>query len=142
MSSKAKERDAETEKTVKAMRAFFAQSPLPALSTWQKQSRRERPASGPVWVSRVSFSTSDDAVRQVLFEGIKNLSSDCSETFTPPSLMPVKLEWTGYRKDASAQCPEPGVSEAQKFENLMQEVSSNITILYVHGGGYWYGPYP
>lgn len=137
MSLTAMKWDLKTKKKIKAMREYFAQSPLPSLSVWQLQSTKEHPADGPVWVSRVIFPPPVDAVRQALYKGIETLSSDGSETFTSPSLIPVKAEWTGYRKGVSLTSPEPDIPEPQKYQNLMKEVTSNVTILYVHGGGYW-----
>ena len=119
------------------MRTFFSQDPLPPLSVWQRQSTKERPADGPVWVSRVTFLPPEDNVRQALFNAIKTLSSYGSETFTPPSLVPVRAEWTGFRNGVGATSPEANIPEAQKYQKLMTEVTSDITILYVHGGGYW-----
>lgn len=137
MSLTPKKWDAKTEKKIRTLRAFFAQSPLPPLSVWQLQSTKERPAVGPVWVSRVTFSPSEDAIRQALFTGIRGLGKGGLQTFTPPRLAPVRAEWTGYRKGVSATSPEPDITETQKYHNLMEEVSSDVTILFVHGGGYW-----
>lgn len=137
MSLTAKKWDPKTEKKIKAMREYFAQSPLPSLSIWQLQSAKDRPADGPVWASRVTFPPPENAIRQALLNGIEALSSDGLGTFTSPSLVQVKAEWTGYRKGVSPTSPELDISEPQKYQNLMKEVSSNITLLYVHGGGYW-----
>ena len=137
MSLAPKKWDAKTEKKILAMRTFFAQNPLPSLSVWQLQSTRERSIVGPIWIRRVTFPAPEGAIREVLFSSIRTLSGDGLETFAMPSLMPVKAEWTGYRKNACATSPEPEVPESREYQNLVNDVSSNITILYVHGGGYW-----
>ena len=118
------------------MRAFFAQSPMPSISTLQQNSLRERSVPGPVWVSRVSLPCPEDAVRPVLYRGIKSLSSDGWETLKLPSLVPIEVEWVGYKKGVYSKSLEAHMSEKEKYLNLMKEVTSNVTLLYVHGGGF------
>lgn len=141
MTSKSKAWDPDTDKTLKAMRAFFAQNPLPSLSVWQRISIKERPVVGPIWVSRVSFPPAEDALRDQLMTAIRSISRDGGQTVTPPSVDQVQAEWTGYRKGVGPAAPEPSLPESTKFENLMKDVTSHVTMLYVHGGGYWYTLY-
>ncbi|MCJ1264974.1 hypothetical protein MMC22_004849 [Lobaria immixta] len=139
MTSKSKAWDPDTDKTLKAMRAFFAQNPLPSLSVWQRISIKERPVVGPIWVSRVSFPPAEDALRDQLMTAIRSISRDGGQTITPPSVDQVQAEWTGYRKGVGPAAPEPSLPESTKFENLMKDVTSHVTMLYVHGGGYCRG---
>ncbi len=136
MATPPKKLDAKVETAVKKMRAFFAQSPMPSVSTLQQNSLRERSVREPVWISRVSLPCPEDAVRTVLYRGIKTLSSDGWETLKLPSLVPVEVEWVGYKKDADAKLLEAHMPEKEKYLNLMKEVTSNVTLLYVHGGGF------
>ncbi len=136
MATMPKKLDAKIENAVKKMRAFFAQSPMPSISTLQQHSLRERSVTGPVWISRVILPCPEDTVRTVLYRGIKDLSSDGWETFALPSLMPVEVEWTGYKKGLESSELEVSISERSKYLNLMKEVTSNVTLLYVHGGGF------
>lgn len=123
---------------MKALRAFFAQNPLPSLSVWQRITMKDRPVVGPIWVSRVSFPPAEDALRNQLMTAIRNISCDGWKMITPPSLDQVQAEWTGYRRGVGPTSPEPSLPESTKFHNLMKNVTSNVTMLYVHGGGYWY----
>ena len=87
--------------------SLFCSIPTTCLSTRQKKSLEERPALGPVWVSRVSFPPPEDALRQALFGAIKSLDRNGWETFTLPSLDPVEAEWTGYRGALIPNAPNP-----------------------------------
>ena len=131
-----KKLDAKVETTVQKMRAFFAQSPMPSISTLQQNSLKERPVQGPIWVSRVSLPCPEDAVRTVLFRGIKSLSEDEWEALKLPSLVPIEVEWTGYKARVESKLLQGHMSEKDKYLSLMKEVSSNVTLLYVHGGGF------
>lgn len=59
-----------------------------------------------------------------------------NERYTRPELASVYAEWTRYRA-ASAKAPQPVMSEESKFISLMKETTSNVTVLYFHGGSYY-----
>jgi len=136
MAATSKKIETKIETAVKKMRAFFAQSPMPSISTLQGNSLKSRSVRGNLWVSRVSLPCPEDAVRTILYLGIRSLSSDGWETLALPSLVPIELEWTGYKKGAESGDLEAPMSEKEKYDNLMREVNSEVTLLYVHGGGF------
>lgn len=125
----------QVETTTKKLRAFFAQSPMPSVSTLQQNSLRERPAPKSAWISRTILPSPEDTVRTVLFETIQALSSD--EWIAPelPSLLPIEAEWIGHRK-AHTRTLQDSSSEKENYYNLVKEVPSNAILLYVHGGGF------
>lgn len=85
-------------------------------------------------MSRVAlFSPEDDHARQMLLETIDSLSRT-SEICTKPNPAPVKGEWVGHQRNVSPQAPEPNITEKGKYHGLMRDVSSEVTMLYVHGG--------
>ena len=93
---------------------------------------------GKVWVCKVKLAAppeGEDDVRQLLFKAIEDMG-DGKEQWTQPASQPLEGEWNGYRASARDDNePEaPGLSEQEKYANLMQETSSNVTILYFHGG--------
>jgi hypothetical protein len=48
----------------------------------------------------------------------------------------VGVEFIGERTgDIASDAPEPDISEEEKLRALEKECSSDMTILYVHGGG-------
>ena len=109
---------------------------------WQSVSKRQESsaldpeAKGPIWVSRVTLPPpEEDDVRQALFETIDRLSTE-SETYTKPASAPVKGEWVGHRRNVDAQAPEATMTEKEKYDGLMRDISSEVTMLYVHGGAF------
>ena len=107
-----------------------------SLSKRQESSALDPQAKGPIWVSRVTLPPpQEDDVRQALFKTIDILSTN-SEIYTKPTSAPVKGEWVGHRRNVDGQAPEPALSEREKYTGLMSDVSSTVTILYVHGGGF------
>lgn len=89
-----------------------------------------------MWISKVVLQKPEENdVREALVKAIEGLKEG-GETYTLPVLKPVEAEWTGYRSDVDANAPELDISEEEKYENLMKEVKSDVTILYFHGGAY------
>lgn len=136
MATESKNVKVKVETNVKKLRAFFAQSPMPSISTLQQNSLREKPAPNSAWISRITLPSPEDTVRTVLFQTIQALSSDGLVTPELPSLVPIEAEWTGYRGAIIAATSEDPLSEKDNYINLMKEITSNLTLLYVHGGGF------
>lgn len=81
----------------------------------------------------------EDDIRQALFKVIEALKEpgEAPGGFTEPALLPVEAEWTGYRANATEDSAEPSISEAEKYSEMMKEVSSPTTVLYIHGGAFY-----
>ena len=91
---------------------------------------------GAKWISKVTIPRpEDDDVRRALLRVIDGLKEG-EEEYAIPDLANVEAEWTGYRSDVGDTAPRPDLSEEVQFERLMEETSSDATILYFHGGGY------
>ena len=107
-----------------------------SLSKRQESSALDPEAKGPLWISRVILPPpQEDNFRQALFKTIDILSAN-SKTYTKPTSAPVQGEWVGHRRNVDAQAPEPALTEREKYTGLMSDVSSTVTMLYVHGGGF------
>ncbi|KAK3177879.1 hypothetical protein OEA41_000011 [Lepraria neglecta] len=107
-----------------------------SVSKRQETSALDPEAKGLIWVSRVTLPPpQEDDVRQALFQTIDRLSTK-SETYTKPASVPVEGEWVGHRRNVDAQAPEPTLTEREKYDGLMRDVSSEVTMLYVHGGAF------
>lgn len=116
-------------------RIFDPQNRL-SVSKRQESSAADPEAKGPLWVCRVSLPPPDeDDVRQALFHTIDSLCTE-NETYSKPVVAPVLGEWVGQRRNVDSQAPEPCISEKEKHSGLMKDVSSEITMLYVHGGAF------
>ena len=109
-----------------------------SLSRQQRFSLKDPGIKGPVWISKVTLPIpEEDDVRTALFDAIDSLREDGGkETYTKPELKPIEVEWTGHRAGVDDSRPRLDLSEAQHYDRLMAEVTSEITVLYLHGGAY------
>jgi hypothetical protein len=129
--------DLRTALIVNIVRELLTNSPPSTISEQQKGTLRDPGVKGKMWVSKVTLpAPSEDAVRDLLLEAIEAQSRE-NEKYSRPALLPVEAEWTGYRANVADNAPEPSISEADKYENLMKEVTSDVTLLYFHGGAYY-----
>lgn len=107
-----------------------------SISKQQRLTTKDPGVKGKVWISKVKCSVPEDgdAVRKLLFKAIEDLKEG-GEAYDEPASTPLEAEWTGYRAAAHHQTPEPeGLSEKEKYVELMRETSSKVTLLYFHGG--------
>lgn len=129
--------DLKTALVVNTLRSIMSES-TSSISKQQNFSLRDPGVKGNMWISTVTLPAPEDDIRQLLFRTIEEMSETKDETYTKPTLEPVEAEWTGYRKDATSETPVPqGLSEADKYNKMMEEVESDVTILYFHGGAYY-----
>ncbi|CAM6095876.1 unnamed protein product [Calypogeia fissa] len=137
LSDMAKEWDLKTEITVNVVRSFIVPRPI---STAQRSTLRDPGIKGNMWISKVALpAPEEDSIRQCLFHAIEALKEpgEAPGGYIKPELKPVEAEWTGYREAATKKSPELKISEAEKYEEMMKEVTSPTTILYFHGGAYY-----
>lgn len=130
--------DLKTEITVKIIRDMIGPNGTPSpITKQQKLTTRDPGVKGKVWVSKIKFDKLEDeegGVREKLFGAIEAMGTG-EEQWTRVENHAVEAEWTGYRKDAMKDTPEPADwSEKQKYDALMEETRSRVTILYFHGG--------
>lgn len=126
------------ELTIKIIRELTG-GPPQSIGRLQKLSLRDGGIKGKMWVSRVTFPVPEETeggLREVVLRSVKELG-DGSETYWEPQLEPLEAEWTGYRKDARSDEPEPEMAEGEKYESLMKEVTSDVMVLYFHGGAHF-----
>lgn len=91
---------------------------------------------GPLWISKATMPAAQGMpVKNALIRAIKELGNG-SEEYVVPELHDVEGEWTGYRSGVGKNAPRPDISEEEQYTRLMQEVKSDVTILYFHGGAY------
>jgi acetyl esterase/lipase len=92
--------------------------------------------NGPMWICKTIMPTTDAVeVRDALIRAIKELG-DGTEEYAIPEACDVEGEWTGHRSGVEKNAPRPQLSEEEHYTRLMQEVKSDVTILYFHGGAY------
>ncbi|KAF2431267.1 acetyl-hydrolase, partial [Tothia fuscella] len=128
--------DLKTELTVHLLRNILTGAPEP-LSKTQKVSLRDPGVKANMWVSKVTMpKPEEDDIRQALFKSIDELKEG-DEVYTQPELVSVEAEWQGFRDQAGKEGSDTSLSESEKYENMMKEVKSKATILYLHGGAYY-----
>lgn len=126
--------DLKQEVVINILRSFLDKSNPPrSISQIQKGSIRDPGVKGRKWISRYTIPEADDGVKTALYEAIDGLK-DGTEDIFDVERVPVEVEWTGYRKGVPNKEPELEISEDQKYVNLMREVTSDVVILYLHGG--------
>lgn len=104
------------------------------VGTLQNETKADREARGPCWVSRVVLPApiETDAL-DIILDAVRSLGNG-SERYTVPTIENVHAQWTGYRAGVGKDNPEPSMAESEKFDKLQEEVTSPVNILYLHGG--------
>ena len=148
-------------KSVQKVRKSRLQHMWKPFSVRQALTTKDKPVRGPIWVSRTEFridsiedqddekgnnnthsDNDDNDIAQVVADAIRDLAFDDNgrhENYSMPAVKSVPVEWVGWRANVwSSSDPEPSLSERDKYDNLMKEVSRPLTTLYVFGGNFRY----
>ncbi|KAH6855073.1 acetyl-hydrolase [Chaetomium sp. MPI-CAGE-AT-0009] len=127
-----------TELTITMLREFITNAPPSTITKQQAMFLTDHGVKGSMWVSKVAFpAPRDAALRDLVCKAIRDLGAG-GEEYTTPTLQDVEGEWVGYRAGVKANTPEPkGLSEREKYDNLVKEMKTNMTLLYFHGGSYY-----
>ena len=98
--------------------------------------------NGPAWVSKCFLPKPPeaDALHRVL-EAVDTLN-DGYGSYVRPGSSDLETQWTGYRGGVDDEAPEPSISEKEKYNALMREVTSPVTIFYIYGGAFWSVTFP
>lgn len=99
---------------------------------------RDHAIKGPMWISKTTLTAKDageNNLLEALEQAINSLDDSVGKIPIPP-LRNLEAEWTGYRTGVGGREPQPDITEDEKYDRLMKEVTSDVTILYFHGGAY------
>ena len=108
-----------------------------SVSVQQAVSLRDPGIFGPQWVSKISApkAVDGDDVLAKLLAAVDATKAD-GAIYDKPTSVPVEAEWTGWREGVKESARAPtGLSESEIYDKMMQETTSDVTILYMHGGG-------
>lgn len=136
MSETSSKWDLRTELTIKVLRDMLGPNEKPRSITFQQRLTTKDPGvKGRVWAAKVRYDIpQDDDLRELLFRAIDELGSG-DERWTRPEAKPLEAEWNGFRSGVNGNALEPkGLSEKEKYEALMKETNTKVTLLYFHGG--------
>ena len=128
------ETNSKVQRAIKAIRANWFPLIQPTLSERQALSTRDLPFKGPLWISRIAFPVVGDyELRRIFLQAVTELG-DGAVRFALSDTDSVKAEWNGYQRSKPRR--EAKLSEREAYDCLLRDVSSEVTVLYVHGGGY------
>ena len=126
-------------KLVKTFCTAYKALPLVPLSKRHEDASHDAPARGGIWISRTSFpAPPENDLRNLLYHACNQLKTP-EQTITPSEevpLMDVGVEFIGHRSGVEPLTPEPSIPEHDKLKALEKECESDMTILYLHGGGF------
>lgn len=109
------------------------------ISMQQMATSQDMPARGNVWAARTTVTvTAKDTVATLFQRAINGLANGPDQKVEVGDCVveDVKAQWSGWRADVSRDEEEPEVEEGEKYERLMGEVTSDLTMLHAHGGFY------
>ena len=127
--------DLKTELLVRLIRSLLS-SPRPmTISAQQRNSLKDPGVSGPMWISKVTLAAPpESSALDTLCAAIDALKPSPNAQYTVPAVCPVEAEWTGHRANTARKAPRPHLPEPEQYAKLMAEVTSDVTVLYFHGG--------
>ncbi|KAF2852196.1 acetyl-hydrolase [Plenodomus tracheiphilus IPT5] len=128
--------DLRTEVTINVLRDMIGPNSTPQpISKMQHLTCKDGGVKGKIWVSKVKLPvTPEDDVRQLLFKAIDDMSTG-GEQWTKPENQPLEAEWNGYRAGVKDdELESVSLTEPEKYQAMMKETTSKVTVLYFHGG--------
>ena len=127
----------EQKKLVETLCRKYQSIPWQPISQMQRESSRDAPARGSVWISRMTFpAPTDTDLRDALYRTCERLKNP-GQSFVSPAEVPLEdvgVEFIGSRSGVEDRASEPDISEQDKLRFLERECKSDMTILYIHGG--------
>ena len=130
--------DMKTEVIIRLIRTFLENPKPHPLLRQQRASVQDPGIKGRMWIAKVTLpAPHTQDVLDLLCKAVDDMKENGSETYQKPALMPVYGEWTGFRANVDSNRPRLDLSEEGHYKKLMAEVSSDVTILYFHGGAYY-----
>lgn len=139
--------DLRTELTVAVLRSFITPSKPATISGTQRLLNADPGIKGRIWIAKYTAPAPPDAarLRDVVVAAVEAMRPAALDGSPPPPLrdvawpdaVPVEAEWTGYRRGASSSSRLPLLDEPDRYREMMREVKSPLTVLYLHGGAYY-----
>ena len=120
---------------VNFVRSLLTRGPPKSISVQQAFSLKDPGIEGPMWVSKiiVPAPSERDALDKLL--GAIDARKSPGAVYNIPTIDPIEAEWTGFRKGANSKAKPPtDLAESALYERMMEDTSSDVTILYIHGG--------
>lgn len=139
--------DLRTELTVAVLRSLLTPSKPVTITGTQNLVNGDPGIKGRIWIAKYTAPVPPEpTIRDLVMRAVEAMRPTPTDGTLPPpplkglawpDLVPVEAEWTGYRKGASASSSLPPITEAEKYREMIKEVTSPLTVLYFHGGAYY-----
>ncbi|RKU48693.1 hypothetical protein DL546_009534 [Coniochaeta pulveracea] len=139
MSEPSKYVDFRTEVIVSVLRSFLTPSKPMSITATQTLLNRDPGVKGRIWVSTY-VASAEPSIRDAMIRAIEGLHKGPplqDEIKRFPVSVPIEAEWTGYRAAATEESRLPAISEKEKYDEMMKEVTTPTTVLYFHGGAHY-----
>ncbi|MCJ1293585.1 hypothetical protein MMC34_005140, partial [Xylographa carneopallida] len=91
---------------------------------------------GAVWVSRITYSKPPETDISESVRKAIDLLGDGTERYRMPEVGELEAQWVGWRPGVDKNTLESSGNDSKKYNCLMREVKSDLTILYVYGGAF------
>jgi hypothetical protein len=122
------------------MRAeYLKRAQTTAISVQQKASCRNDPIKGPLWVSKFTLPIPTDDTSRGLLLQLVDEANEHQVRYDRPASVSLDFEWVAYRRNVQKDTPEPAIGEKEKYDRVMAETTSPLTILYLYGGSFVLG---
>ncbi|KAJ5742238.1 hypothetical protein N7533_011647 [Penicillium manginii] len=119
------------------MRAeYLKRAQTTAISVQQKASCRNDPIKGPLWVSKFTLPIPTDDTSRGLLLQLVDEANEHQVRYDRPASVSLDFEWVAYRRNVQKDTPEPAIGEKEKYDRVMAETTSPLTILYLYGGSF------
>ena len=110
------------------------------LSYIQNRSLADAEADPPPWACKATLPVPLDATNTILdavVNAIDKLGSGV-ESYAKPPVESVDVTWTFPRGNAwiHESPTKASISEPKDFDSIAQYITNDVTILYIHGGGF------
>lgn len=117
-----------------ARKAYLDSVLTVSISATQAATTKDRPVTGPIWVSKFALPKVKENNSQDLVLNLVDEASDGNVPYQRPEAEALRFEWVGHRTNVAKDAPEPSMSELDKFDRLEDETTSPLTVLYIFGG--------
>ncbi|KAJ4369222.1 hypothetical protein N0V83_006307 [Neocucurbitaria cava] len=129
------------EASLRKMTADFVEKITPMLfapvSMQQYATAKDSPAKGTTCVSRTIFNKPEDQyeLKSVTVQAINDLASG-QKRIGEFSVEDVKVQWTSFKPSGRDKDLEPSISEQEKYNDMMKDITTDTVVLFAHGGFY------
>ena len=128
------------QRAIRLMRASWYPPSNPGLLQRQVSSRRQRPFRLPLWISEAALPIQNDkALRKIFLQSVHQID-DSAPAFSLQNASEVVVEWNGYRRSNNVPLETIHGSAKEHFQSLKQDTRNDLTILFIHGGGFVLAP--